>query len=324
MLVRWLRLGLPLGLLALLILASTGAGGATGAVVFPLALIAISIEVAQLTTRTSARYGTSGMVACMATMMAAMGTGLTIGYATGMVWDLGWANLVGVLAGLTHGLVMGRRYGPLVALDGAGGGVMGGLMGPMLGVMLLYLPASLILTALLMLALQVGFGVGAIYLVAAAAGAVGTSGPLYQVGRILGAEYVSVPLEVDERGPAPPPLPQPVVQSKASKSTRQRVSKNAPTRRSWTPALIAVVAGAVAVLVIFGGAGLSGSGSTSSVTGAGGFAAAGGPPVVATIGADGVQQLSMTLRYPRYEPRLVEVKAGTPVRLSVEAIDDPG
>ncbi len=43
-------------------------------------------------------------------------------------------------------------------------------MGPMLAVMLLYLKTSLVLTAVLMLALQLLFSAGALYLVAAAAG----------------------------------------------------------------------------------------------------------------------------------------------------------
>jgi hypothetical protein len=312
---RCLTLGLPLGLALLLVLGGTGLPWEARTGVFALVVVGLSIEIAHLTTERAAHYGGSGMVAGMAAMMAAMGPGLTIGYATGMVWNLGWANLVGVLAGLTHGLVMGRRYGPMAALDGAGGGVMGGLMGPMLGVMLLYLPTSLILTAILMLALQVGFSLGGVYLIAAAAGAVGTSGLLYQVGRILGAQYVSGPIDATDCCPAPAPLPQ----SKASKSSRQRAAKSAPPRRSWTPALIAGAAGAVAFLVLFGGAG-----SSSVLTRADSFTAASGPPVVAMVGPDGVQQLSMTLAYPRYEPRLMEVKAGTPVRLSLEAIGDPG
>ncbi len=112
-------------------------------------------------------------------------------------------------------------------------------------------------------------------------------------------------------------------------STRTRVPKRARQgvpRRSRVPMLVAGLAGAVAFLVIFGGAGLSRTGTdTSAITRVDSFAAAPNiQPVTATVGPDGVQQLSMSLQYPRYEPRLMEVTAGTPVRLSLEAIGEPG
>lgn len=44
----------------------------------------------------------------------------------------------------------------------------------------------------------------------------------------------------------------------------------------------------------------------------------------AAVGADGVQQLGLTLRYPSYEPKLLEAKVGVPLRLSLEAIGEPG
>jgi hypothetical protein len=296
--------------------------------VFAVGLVLASLEIASATTRTARAYGASGMVAGMAAMMAAMGTGLAAGYATGMIWSLGWANLVGVVVGFGHGLLMGRRYGPMAALDGAGGGVMGGLMGPMLGVMLLYQPTSLVLTALLMLALQGIFSVGGVYLVAAAAGAVGSSGLLYQVGRVLGAHYLTGPLE----GPCAPSellavARTPARQPRAGARGRRGGSRGtAYPSRSFVPALVAVLAGALALVVVFGGTALNGAGGTfPSITRADSFAAAPNvAPVAATVSPDGVQQLHMTLQYPRYEPRLMEVKAGTPVQLSLEALGDPG
>ena len=328
MLRRCLTLGLPLGLALLLVFGSLPLPWEAKTAIFTVVVVGISIEIAHRTTQQAAGYGASGMVAGMAAMMAAMGTGLTIGYATGMVWMLGWANLAGVLAGFAHGLVMGRRYGPMAALDGAGGGVMGGLMGPMLGVMLLYQPVSLILTALLMLALQVVFSVGGVYLVAASAGAVGSSGLLYQVGRVLGAHYLTGPLEgACAPSEVPAPLPAPARQPKTPVRARRGPPRGgAQPRRSWLPLLVAGLAGTIAFLVIFGGAGLQRVRSPgSSITRADSFAAAAdGEPVAATVGPDGAQQLSMTLTYPRYEPRLMEVKTGIPVRLNVEAIGEPG
>ena len=48
------------------------------------------------------------------------------------------------------------------------------------------------------------------------------------------------------------------------------------------------------------------------------------PAVAPTISSNGVQLVAMTLRAGRYEPRLVDIKAGAPVRLSMQAIGDPG
>ncbi len=318
---RSLTLGVPLTLGMILLVSSVQLTWEAKTAIFAIVVIGLAIEIAQTTTAKAAHYGASGMVAGMATMMAAMGTGLSLGYATGMIWDLGWANLVGVLAGLTHGLVMGRRYGPMAALDGAGGGVMGGLMGPMLGVMLLYLPTSLVLTALLMLALQAAFSLGGVYLMATAAGAVASSGWLHQVGHVLGSQYQEVaccPLEAA----APPAL------TGKRPKTRQGTSKGDTERRSWVVTLVAALAGALSVLVIGGTLssdlfrGRSASAPLARSDGPTGAPA--GEPAAALAEQDGVQQLAMTLRYPRYEPRLMEVKVGVPVRLTLQAIGDPG
>ena len=297
---------------------------------FALLVIGLAWAIAAGTTSKAAHYGASGMVAGMAAMMAAMGTGLAVGYAAGMVWELGWANLVGVLVGFTHGLVMGRRYGPMAALDGAGGGVMGGLMGPMLGVMLLYLPISLVLTAVLMLVVQAAFSLGAVYLVAAAAGAVGTSGVLYRVGKVLGADYLTQPLEQQVYCP-PESAPADAVPAKRSRSKKPAAAvprETAGQRRPWLATGVAVVSGALFVLILSGGVGLDPFRTRSSATPAAGSGGLTQPsaaqPTVASVGQDGVQELRMTLRYPRYEPSLMEVKAGAPVRLTLEAIGDPG
>jgi hypothetical protein len=47
-------------------------------------------------------------------------------------------------------------------------------------------------------------------------------------------------------------------------------------------------------------------------------------PAVAPTISSGVQLVAMTLRAGRYEPRLVDIMAAAPVRLSMEAIGDPG
>ncbi len=322
MLRRCLTLGVPLTLAAFLFTAAQ-VQSETRMVVFALVAIGIAIEMAATTTRSAARYGAGGMVAGMATMMAAMGTGLSIGYATGMIWDLGWANLVGVLAGGTHGLVMGRRYGPMAALDGAGGGVMGGLMGPMLGVMLLYLPASLILTAILMLALQAAFSVGGVYLVAAAAGAVAPSGWLHRVGHVLGSQHQEISCCL----PRPASRQTAPGDRAAPSPSRRAPARNNPQPRRWLVTAVAALAGALAVLFVTRGLGsdlFGARGASSSARSAEAPAALAVHPVTATVGQDGVQQLAMSLRYPRYEPRLMEAKAGVPVRLTLEAIGDPG
>ena len=285
-------------------------------------VVLVGCAVAHLTMRTTARYGASGMVACMAAMMAAMGTGLTIGYATGMVWDLGWANLVGLLSGATHGLVMGRRYGPMAALEGAGGGAMGGMMGAMLAIMLLYFPGSLALTALLMLALQVALSIGGVYLVAAAAGAVGASGPLHRVGHLLGAQYQEAPCCPGT--PAAPP-PRPARRGEASKAARQARAHDAARRPSRVPVVVAVGVGGLALVVFMAIVGAAPVGERSSGAPPTERTAADAPRAVqATVGADGVQQLGLALRYPSYEPKLLEAKAGVPLRLSLEAIGEPG
>ncbi len=322
MLRRCLTLGVLLTLAAFLFTA-VQMQSETRTVVFAVVAIGISIVVATTTTRSAARYGASGMVAGMATMMAAMGTGLSTGYATGMIWDLGWANLVGVLAGGTHGLVMGRRYGPMAALDGAGGGVMGGLMGPMLGVMLLYLPTSLILTAILMLGLQAAFSVGGVYLVVAAAGAVAPSGMLHRVGHALGSQNQEV--SCCQPGPA---FHQTAAGDRAASSpSRRDAAVSGPQPRQRLAVAVAALAGALVALFFIRGPGsdlVGARGASSSSRSAEAPAALAVQPVVATVGEDGVQQLTMSLRYPRYEPRLLEAKAGVPLRLTLEAIGDPG
>ncbi len=322
---RCLTLGVPLTLAVVLLFAAAPLQWEVKIALFAFLVIGLSTEIATSTTQKATHYGASGMVAGMATMMAAMGTGLAIGYATGMLWDLGWANLVGVLAGGTHGLVMGRRYGPMAALDGAGGGVMGGLMGPMLGVMLLHLPTSLVLTALLMLALQAGFSLGGVYLVASAAGAVTPSGWLHRVGHLLGSQYQEVPCCALEKAAFPPVAAK---GTRPEKPARQGGISAVPQRRPWVATAVAALAGAFTVLVMTGGVssdlvgarrGSEPSASAGSVT-----TAPAAQPAAAIVGQDGVQQLQMSLRYPRYEPSLMEVKAGVPVRLTLEAIGDPG
>jgi hypothetical protein len=318
---RSLLLGVLVALAALLLFVPNGAREAE-LIVFAVGLILGSLEIAYATTRRTAFYGASGMVAGMAVMMAAMGTGLAAGYAAGMVWSLGWANLVGVVVGFGHGLIMGRRYGPMAALDGAGGGVMGGLMGPMLGVMLLYQPTGLVLTAILMLALQAVFSLGAAYLVAEAAGRVGTSGLLFRAGQILGAQNLTGPLQ---DAACAPPEAQPAKPTTPSRGRRKRVPTPTVVRsRARIATAIAAVAGAFAFLILTGGLGVLTS-NTGLTTSADLFAPDSTTPAVqATVAQDGVQELTISLSYPRYTPRLLEAKSGLPLRLTLEAVGDPG
>ena len=318
---RSLLSGVVVALAALLLFVPTGNRDAE-LTVFAVGLILGSLEIAYATTRKTVHYGASGMVAGMAAMMAAMGTGLAAGYATGMVWSLGWATLVGVVVGFGHGLVMGRRYGPMAALDGAGGGVMGGLMGPMLGVMLLYQPAGLVLTAILMLALQAVFSLGATYLVAEAAGRVGSSGLLFRVGQILGAQYLAGPLQETACAPSEAQPARPAAPPKARR--RRGPAPTATRSRARLTVAIAAVAGALALLILTGGFGALTS-SSGRPTSADLFAPdPATPPVQATVAQDGVQELTISLSYPRYTPRLLEARSGTPLRLTLETVGDPG
>ena len=286
-------------------------------------MLGLSVAIAVFTSRTAARYGATGMAVGMAAMMAAMGTGLASGYGAGTEWDLGWATFVGVLAGGIHGLVMGRRHGPMAALDGAGGGVMGGLMGPMLAVMLLYLPLSLASTALLMLLLQTLFSAGAVYLVAAGANAPeARHGWLGMLGRVLGAGQ-GITDVVEKHG-----VPTPVT---VAKEPRRRVDRTAskPTLNHGANWGNRVTIAFVVVTVGFGAVVFTGwpvdllAGTQQGALTAQSFAPD-VPAVAPTISSNGVQLVAMTLRAGRYEPRLVDIKAAAPVRLSMEAIGDPG
>ncbi|MBI3969314.1 MAG: hypothetical protein HY329_27030 [Chloroflexi bacterium] len=377
----------------------------------PLIVIGLAIWIAHGTTRRAAPYAATGMTAGMAAMMAAMGTGLSVGYGAGMLWDLGWANIIGVLAGGLHGFWMGRRGGPMATLDGAGGGVMGGLMGPMLAVMLLYLPTGLALNAVLMLALQAAFSAGAVYLVAAAAGAVPTTGWLALVGRVLGAaaapmaagqdHYAALGVAADasateiaeafaavsrraandpERAaaasaalavlsdplrrakydlvrleahsccpPESPPARSAATDHPARSDRPRRGQVGDQPRRGHAPAaplvspsklITAAVVLGVAVLIYRA---LPDSEATASratppqaavrvlpgsvppTSAAAPAPAAGGPgdPMPATTSATG-QNVTVTLRAGRYEPGVVQVKSGVPVRLTLQAIGSPG
>jgi hypothetical protein len=286
-------------------------------------MLGLAVAIAVFTSRTAARYRATGMAAGMAAMMAAMGTGLAAGYGAGTEWDLAWATLAGVLAGGTHGLVMGRRHGPMAALDGAGGGVMGGLMGPMLAVMLLYLPLSLASTALLMLLVQALFSAGAVYLVAAGANAPeANQGWLGMFGRVLGAGQ-GITDVVEKHG-----VPAPVT---VAKQPTRRLDRSAlkPTLNhgpNWgnrlTIAFVVVAVGFGAIVVTGWPVDLLAGTQQGALT-AQSFAPD-VPAVAPTISSNGVQLVAMTLRAGRYEPRLVDIKAAAPVRLSMEAIGDPG
>jgi hypothetical protein len=286
-------------------------------------MLGLAVAIAVFTSRTAARYGATGMAAGMAAMMAAMGTGLAAGYAAGTEWDLGWATLLGVLAGGVHGLVMGRRHGPMAAVDGAGGGVMGGLMGPMLAVMLLYLPLSLASTALLMLVLQALFSAGAVYLVAAGANAPeATQGWLGILGRVLGAGQ-GITDVVEKHGVPTPVRVARRPESRPARATSKQVTKPAA---NWgnrlTIAFVVVAVGFGAVVVTGWPVDLLAGTQQGALT-AQSFAPD-VPAVAPTISSAGVQMVAMTLRAGRYEPRLVDLKAAAPVRLSMQAIGDPG
>lgn len=287
-------------------------------IMLPLVVAALSTWLAFDTTRRVSRYGAAGMTAGMAAMMAAMGTGLSVGYAAGMLWDLGWANLAGVLAGFAHGLWMGRRYGPMSALDGAGGGVMGGLMGPMLSVMLIALPLGLIWTAGLMLLLQWAFSVGAVYLVAAGAARAPQGGLMGAVGWLLGAHLVS-PEAVEEPcepSPAPSLALRPArAATRSSSRPRHPAPVQGAVRRSFAGPVLAVI-GLFAV-----GAAYAAQRVTEGATPTDGGDS---KPVVAPVGPDGAQHVSITLKAPYYSPAVTEVKRGVPVRVTLNAVGEPG
>ena len=285
------------------------------AAMLPVLIAGASVVLAVITTQRVSRYGAAGMTASMAAMMAAMGTGLSVGYAAGMGWDLAWATLVGVAAGFGHGLWMGRRYGPMAALEGMGGGAMGGLMGPMLSVMLIALPVGMAWTGLLMLALQWAFSVGAIFLVASAAGRAPREGPVAAVGWLLGAHLV--PAEVLEDPSEPAPAPEPTLSPRhrtaaARRAAVQAVDRPRPRRSVAGPAIVALGAAGLAAAYAAQSA-VRGTEPPSEAT-----------PVAAPIGTDGVQDVQLTLRAPYYGPSIVEVKRGAPARVTLTAVGEPG
>jgi len=47
-------------------------------------------------------------------------------------------------------------------------------------------------------------------------------------------------------------------------------------------------------------------------------------PVVAPVGPDGAQHVSITLKAPYYSPAVTEVKRGVPVRVTLSAVGEPG
>ena len=268
---------------------------------------------------------------------------------------------------------------------------MGGLKGPMLAVMLLSLPSSLLLTALLMLALQAIFSVGAVYLVAAAAGGLAPVGIWHRlVGSLLGARSTAVPAGQDHyatlgipsdasvtdvaeafvalsRRAADDPqrvaaaqealavLSDPLRRARydaarleqlaccpeatASTATSQpqypQTGRSAPrttsARSGWQGAFVTAAAAVAGGAVVYFGVALArdalqtGATPPSNPSSAG---ATGAQPVrtpdSAVAPGGEVQQVSMTLRYPRYEPALVEVKRGVPVRMTLQAIGEPG
>ncbi len=210
----------------------------------------------------------------------------------------------------------------MAALDGAGGGVMGGLLGPMLAVMLLYLPLSLASTAILMLLLQALFSAGAIYLVAVGASAAAAKkGWLGLVGWVLGAgQGVTDFLERDG-------VPTPVAGAKHSERRAARTAAKSIRKggANWGNRLTITF---VVVAVGFGPMVFTGwpvdllVGSQQGTLTAQSFAPD-VPAVTPTISSDGVQPIAMTLRSGRYEPPLVDLKAATAVRLSMQAIGDP-
>jgi hypothetical protein len=209
----------------------------------------------------------------------------------------------------------------MAALDGAGGGIMGGLMGPMLAVMLIYLPLSLASTALLMLLLQALFSAGAVYLVAADASAPAASrGWLGRIGWVLGA--ANGVTDVSAKADAPTPVAKHIRNRVSGKATKPIRTGGADWSNRLTIAFVVVAVG-------FGGMVFTGwpvdllAGNQPGALSAQSFAPE-VPGVAPTISSDGVQMIAMTLRAGRYEPPLVDLKAGTAVRLSMQAIGDPG
>ena len=129
---------------------------------------------------------------------------------------------------------------------------------------------GLVLTAILMLALQLVFSPGAIYLVAESAGRVGSSGLLFQIGRVLGSRYLTGPFA---DAACCPPDAQTTRPAHPPKSKRKRAPVHvASTRMRLAPVAI-TVAGVFVILLLTGGPGALTTG-TGSTTSAGFFAPA--------------------------------------------------
>ncbi len=117
---------------------------------------------------------------------------------------------------------------------------------------------------------------------------------------------------------------------RARKREREQAAAAAHTARRETGMLGVVIALAALVLLGNGLLFTPSAGRTANVpvpssgapAGAASSDGAGDATPAASIAQ--VQEVAMSLRYPSYEPSLVEVRRGVPVRLTMEAIGDPG
>lgn len=135
-------------------------------------------------------------------------------------------------------------------------------------------------------------------------------------------------------------VPAPAIPSRATPAPRsggrrrgRGAAAHAPGRRAnlGAPLVLAGV-GVLAALILLGGlplplptAGTAASATVPWPADAGASAgASGAAQAAAPTDLGGVQQVAITVRAGRYEPRLVEVQKGSPVRLTLQAIGDPG
>ena len=139
---------------------------------------------------------------------------------------------------------------------------------------------------------------------------------------MLGADNVAGSQADPACEPVAATRPQPVP---ARRERAKRASTPQPaTGRPATTTILTGVVGAVTIVLVLIGMTASGavngpdpqSGSTGQPSAE--------PATQATVAADGAQELTMQLQYPRYAPRVMEAKAGVPLRLTLEAIGDPG
>jgi hypothetical protein len=251
-----------------------------------------------------------------------------------------WGNLFGVVLGLTLGAYFGRAGGLMGIMDGAMGGVMGGAMGAMLSVMMVFPREGLLWTGVLLGLIYVAGMVGLVALIEQSApGHAALHRVLPMFTRAVAEEIAEEAEAAMERSPNSQRRAKRIPVQPAGRSQNRSIRKQ---QRNISSVLLLGSVAVAAVLVVLTWWALSADTSQPGQPGAGtlrptnsGFVGAAGETqaqleqqaVVAQIGADCTQTTDVVLNSStfQYEPKVIKVKQGIPVRFNLSAINgDPG